>query len=57
MLPKKTLQWLLTTNARERFFAKTQVWMVAGEAAEIYSQWSALRSSQKVVKSRALSQQ
>ncbi len=55
MLPEKTFRWLETTAARERFFAKTQVWMVAGEAAELYNQWSAFRASRKVVKSHALS--
>ena len=57
MLPQKTFQWMLTAGATERFYAKTQVWKVAGEMAEIYNQWSSSRASQKVAKSHALSQE
>jgi glycosyltransferase involved in cell wall biosynthesis len=56
-LPKQILLWMLTFGAKERFFAKTQIWMIAGETAEIYGQWSRARTSREDVQPRAQGQQ
>ena len=40
MLPGAALRWWMTRNEKERFFAKTQVWKVMGQTAEIYHIWS-----------------
>ncbi len=55
MLPKKILRWLLTFEAKERFYAKTQVWMIAGETAEIYGLWTRAKASQESAQPDALS--
>jgi glycosyltransferase involved in cell wall biosynthesis len=55
-LPMKILRWLLTFDAKERFYAKTQVWMMAGEIAEIHHPWSGTDVPGEGVQSRALSQ-
>jgi glycosyltransferase involved in cell wall biosynthesis len=57
ILPKKILRWILTFEVKERFFAKMQVWMIAGETVEICGQWSRARASRKDAQPDALSQQ
>jgi glucosyl-dolichyl phosphate glucuronosyltransferase len=57
MLPKKILRWLLTFEVKERFYAKTQVWMTAGETAEIYGQWTRASASRNNAQPDALSRQ
>jgi hypothetical protein len=57
MLPIQVIRWMLTFQPKERFFAMTQMWMLAGETAEIYNQWLRNRSSSKEIKSQALSQE
>lgn len=56
MLPKKILRWMLTFEAKKRFYAKTQVWMTVGETAEIYGQWSRAKTSREDVQPHVLSQ-
>lgn len=56
MLPKKIFGWMFTFGEVERFFAKTQVWMIAGETAEIYNQWKADKQLPSKAESRPISQ-
>jgi glycosyltransferase involved in cell wall biosynthesis len=56
MLPKKILHWMLTFDEKQRFWAKTQVWMIAGETAEIHGQWVRPEVSREDVQPHALSQ-
>jgi glucosyl-dolichyl phosphate glucuronosyltransferase len=56
ILPRKILRWMLTFETRERFYAKTQVWMIAGETAEIHGQWSRPKVSREDVQPQALGQ-
>ena len=56
MFPAKLLRWLTKVGAKERFFAKTQLWMIVGEAVELYQQWSRASSVSKQGQSQAVSQ-
>ncbi len=38
MLPRKIFRWLFTFEEKERFVAKTQVWMTIGETTELFKQ-------------------
>lgn len=57
ILPGKVFQWLITFGAKERFFAKTQVWMIVGETAEIYNQWMHSKNASKNASPHVLSQE
>jgi glucosyl-dolichyl phosphate glucuronosyltransferase len=48
LVPKKAIEWLFTFDVKERFFAMTQVWMLAGQAAELYNYWLRTRASHEL---------
>jgi hypothetical protein len=58
MLPVQVIRWMVTVDARKRFFAKTQVWMIMGEAVELCNQWSKGSNDPPTgIRSNALSQE
>lgn len=54
LIPKQIVQWLVTLKPTERFFAKTQLWMLAGETVEIHNQWLIDKAQRGEAKPRAL---
>jgi glycosyltransferase involved in cell wall biosynthesis len=57
MIPKGIIRWLLTPKPDERFFAMTQIWMMAGETVEIFNQWVGTSVASDKIKSQALGQE
>ncbi|GAC1680534.1 MAG: glycosyltransferase family 2 protein [Candidatus Acidiferrum sp.] len=45
LLVGRTLRWILTLNAKQKFYRKFWVWMTAGEIAEFYQQLLDSRAS------------